>query len=83
VPFHFCLTRTSNVLQAYVNGVAHGPASSTLTAPDGGGSAVFTFGGGVSTLAGAMLCSELKVIASALNSTQVAAEAELTIGQLY
>lgn len=83
VPFHYAVTRTANVVQHYVNGVAHGPASSALTAPDGGTTSKLSLGGGVTTLGAAFLCAEFKVIASGLNSTQVAAEAERSIGQLY
>ncbi len=86
VPFHFAAVRESNKWQFYVNGVAHGPQSSTLTAPDGGTSGTFYVGGGTAGVggqAGPLLMAELKIIGSALNSTQIAAEADLTIGQLY
>lgn len=83
VPFHLAVTRTSNVVQFYVNGVAHGPASSALTAPDGGGSTVLNVGGDASNLCGPMMLAELKIIGSALSAPQVLAEAERTIGALY
>lgn len=83
VPFHFAVTRASNVIQAYVNGVAHGPASSALTTPTGGTSGALWVGGAVTTLCAPLLLSELKIIGSALSAPQVLAEAERTIGALY
>lgn len=36
VPFHFAATRTSNIVQMYVNGKPWGPPSNALTTPTGG-----------------------------------------------
>src|SRR6185369_8603719 len=41
---HVAVTRTSNVIQFYLNGRAYGAASSTLVTPDGGGSGRFRVG---------------------------------------
>jgi len=84
IPFHFCVTRVSNVIQFYVNGVALGGVSSALTAPTGGGTATLIVGSNVAfSLAAAMLIGDLKIAATGLSAAQVAAEAELSIGQLY
>lgn len=79
---HFAVTRTSNVIQFYVDGYAFGAASGTLTTPTGGTSGNITVGApnniGVSPTTGCI--SSLKIIASALSASQVAAEAELALG---
>lgn len=82
--FHLMVTRTANVIQFYVNGTAFGPASSALTATDGGSvSELFVGGvGGVgiaNVLTGTMLAS-LVIIPSALTAAQVKAEYNRTLG---
>lgn len=80
---HVAATRTSNVIQFYLNGRAFGAASSALTTPDGGTTSVFRVGGDASQNAVVGNISSLKVIASSLSAAQVAAEFNRTLGPLY
>lgn len=79
---HFAMTRRSNVIRTYINGILV-DTSSTLTAPTGGSNCrlrVATQGRGWSppcTLA------SLKIVSSGLTDTQIAAEYNRTMGRLY
>lgn len=87
VPCHFAVTRTSDVIQFYLNGQAIGAASSALTTPTGGTSSVFHLGGEVGTGTNFVpkysSIASVKVIASALSSAQVLSEYQATLGQYY
>lgn len=80
---HFAMTRVSNVINLYLNGVLV-ETSSALTTPTGGGSSVFRVGSqsGRGT-APACTIASLKVVASALTGTQIAQEYNLTLGRYY
>lgn len=80
---HLAATRSSNVIQYYLNGRPFGAASSALTTPDGGTTSVFRVGGDAAQNAVNGNISSLKVIASALSAAQVAAEFNLTLGAFY
>lgn len=80
--FHLAVTRTSDVIQMYVNGVPLGAASGTLTTATGGSGSSFRFG----TQGGAPLAvalASLKVIGSALTAAQVKAEYNRTFGPVF
>ncbi len=77
---HMAVTRTSNVLQYYLNGRAYGSASGSLTTPDGGGSGRFRVGSPDSLFGPESVMSSLKVCNIALTAAQVAAEYNLTVG---
>lgn len=81
-PCHFAATRTSNVIQFYLNGLAFGAASTTLTAPTGGGAAIMSIGS-AGVQGPNMWLASLKVIPSALTSTQVLNEYRRTLGTFY
>lgn len=83
VVHHFAATRTSNVIQFYLNGRAFGVASSALTTPDGGTTSVFRIGGDGAQNAITGNIASLKVIASALSASQIAGEFNLTLGSYY
>lgn len=79
---HLAVTRTSNVIQFYLNGVPAGVASSALITPFDGNSGSFVVGDvGVN----APLCgiASLKIIASALTSTQILGEYNRTMGRAF
>jgi hypothetical protein len=77
--FHLAVTRTSNVVQIYVNGAPLGAASGALTTPTDGTASNFQFGSQGGAPLAVMLAS-LKVIASALTAAQVKAEYNRTLG---
>jgi hypothetical protein len=82
--FHFAATRTANVIQFYVDGKTHGPASSALTAPTDGSASIFWVGGiagtGTASVFSGMAMASLKIIPSALTAAQVLAEYNRTLG---
>ncbi len=83
---HLAATRTSNVIQFYVNGRAFGAASSALNAPTDGSAAqlwVGGQGGTTPTLAPDCSLSSLKIVASALSAAQIKAEFNRTLGRFY
>lgn len=82
---HFAMTRTSNVIQFYLNGRTLGAASSTLSTPAGGTSGLFSIGGDTNgPLPGPVVTmASVKVIGSALNATQVKSEYTRTLGGFY
>lgn len=82
-PFHFCTTRIGNIIRNYVDGTLIGVASGALTTPTGGASGSLFLGGETGTTHPSFLCADFKVIGAGLDDSQVAAEAERTIGQLY
>jgi hypothetical protein len=82
---HFAVTRTSNVIRFYSNGVQVGAASSALTTPtDGSASLLFVGGtggtGSTERFYTRFYMSSLKVIASALTAAQVKSEYNRTLG---
>ena len=80
----FAATRTSNVVQFYLNGAKWGPASSTLTAPDGGGSGHLWIGGwspGANTFRVKGQIKTVKIIGSALTEAQMMTEYERVTGE--
>lgn len=80
---HFAMTRISNVIRIYLNGVLV-ETSSALTTPTGGSSSVFRVGA-ASNRGTAPACSiaSLKVVASGLTGSQVTAEYNRTLGRFY
>lgn len=83
VPFHFAMTRISNVIRYYCNGVLLGAASGTLTAPTGGASGSLYLGGHSASLHPNFLVADFKVIAAGLVGSDVLAESNRSIGALY
>lgn len=83
-PFHFALTRASDVISFYINGVQAGASSGTLTTPTGGGSGTFNIGSfeGISSFIFGGVAS-VKLIASALTAVQVKDEYNRTLGPVY
>lgn len=80
---HLAVTRTSDVIKVYLNGVLV-ETSSALTTATGGGSSVFRVGSHSSRgSAPACVIASLKVVASALTGTQIAQEYNLTLGRYY
>jgi len=79
---HFAVTRISNVVQFYCNGLPLGSPSGTLTAPTGGSASVFHLGQGA-TPAGEGIVRSLKVIASGLSAAQVKAEYNRCLGTVF
>lgn len=82
-PFHFAMTRISNVVQFYINGRPWGAASSTLTTPDGGGSGRFRIGGPGNVGGPEGVTASVKLVASGLTAAQIAAEYNRTLGGFY
>jgi len=82
---HFAVTRTSNVIQYYLNGQPLGAASTALTTPTGGSISTLKVGGSEdgASFGPPMMMASLKIIASALTSAQILGEYRLTLGQLY
>ena len=84
VLFHLMVTRTSNVIQFYVDGVPFGPASGVLTATDDGSASMLWFGGiagtGPARLQTGTVCSSAVIIPSALTADQVKAYYNRTLG---
>lgn len=80
--FHLAITRTSNVVQFYVNGLPLGPASSALTTPTGGSSSTFQFGFGGGAPLAAQIAS-IKIVPNALTATNIKSEYNRTLGNLY
>jgi len=80
---HVAVTRTSNVVQNYLNGVAWGAASSGLTTPTGGSISKFRIGGSSGVNGPTCIIASVKVIASALTSAQVKSEYNNTLGNFY
>lgn len=80
---HFAMTRRSNVIRTYIDGVLV-DTSATLSTPTGGSSSRFRVGS-VSGRGLAPLCAmaSLKVITSGLTDSQVAAEYNRTLGRFY
>lgn len=79
---HFAMTRRSNVIRTYINGVLV-DTSSALTTPTGGSFAKFriaTQGRGWSP---AMTLASLKVVATGLTDANIATEYNRTVGRLY
>lgn len=81
-PCHFAMTKTSNVIQFWLNGAVIG-TSGSQTATTGGSLDKLRVGGDASAPSLAGVVASLKIVASALNSTQIAAEYSRTIGRLY
>lgn len=80
---HLAVTRTSNVVQFYLNGRVLGPASSALTAPDGGSTSVL-FIGDIAGGSNVECClHSLKIVASALTATQVKGEYNRCLGAVF
>jgi hypothetical protein len=79
---HIAVTRTSDVVQNYLNGVAWGAASSALTTPTGGSDSEFRIGS-AGTSAPTCIIASVKVIASALTATQIKGEYNNTLGNFY
>lgn len=80
--FHLAVTRISNVIQMYVNGLPLGAASSALTTPTGGTASSFRFG----TQGGAPLAvalASVEVIASGLTAAQIKAKYNKTFGPVF
>lgn len=82
-PCHFAMTRSSQVVQFYLNGRTWGAASGTLGTPTGGGSGRFRIGGTGSIGGPEGITASVKVIASALTAAQVAVEYNRTLGGFY
>lgn len=81
---HLAVTRTSNVVQFYLDGVAWGSASSTLTAPNGGESGRFRVGNSTtSSPPPPSVLSSLKVIRRALTAAEIKSEYASTLGPQY
>lgn len=76
---HFAVTRASNIIQFYCNGLPLGAASTALTAPTGGTAGNFQLGQQGSSGCECQIAS-LKIIASALTAAQVKGEYNRTLG---
>jgi len=87
VPFsglcHWAVTRTSGVVQFYVNGRASGAASTSLTSPTDGTGGTFKIGSDATSPATACTLASVKVVASALSATNIKSEYLKTLGGLY
>lgn len=83
-PAHYAATRTSNVIQWYVNGQPMGAASGTMATPDGGSNGKLRIGS-VDALASPFtgFMASIKIISSALSAAQVLAEYNRTVGRYY
>lgn len=79
---HVAATRTSNVIQFYLNGRAVGSASSALTTPTGGTSGRFSVGYSGQSGPECVLAS-LKVCNIALSAAQIATEYNITLGPVF
>jgi hypothetical protein len=79
---HFAVTRISNVVQFYCNGLPLGSPSGTLTAPTGGGSSVFHFGQGATAACEAIVRS-FKIIAFGASAAQIKAEYNRCLGSVF
>ncbi len=79
---HFAATRTSQVIQFYLNGQPFGDPSSALIAPNGGSTSVFRIGNHTGLTAIAAIRS-LKIVTSALSAAQIKNEYYLTLGNIY
>ncbi len=76
-PVHLAVTRISNVVQFYLNGLPWGLPSSALTTPAGGTSGAFNVSSGSNRIFG------LKIIASGLTAAQIKAEYNRTMGVAF
>lgn len=81
-PCHLALTKTSNVLQFYLNGQTIG-TSGSQTATSGGSLDKLRVGGDTSAPSLVGVMASLKIVASALSGAQITAEYSRTIGRLY
>lgn len=83
---YLSMTRASNVVQFYLNGLPFGPASATLQPPTGGAGAV-RFIVGTSVPSGGstsrFVIMSLKVIARALSDAEIKAEYNYTLGPAF
>lgn len=80
---HMAVTRTSGVVQAYLNGRRWGSASSALTTPTGGGSGNFRLGSDATPEYFHGAFASVKLIGSALSAAQVRAEYNRTMGPAF
>lgn len=82
---HFAVTRTSNVIQFYLNGTVLGSASSALTAATGGTNSKLRIGSAVTSFqpVQASILASVKVLASALTADQIRGEYNNTLGNFY
>ncbi len=82
-PFHLAMTRASNIVQFYLNGVSISPPSASLTGPTGGSSGRFRIGSNdvAQHLTGAM--TSVKVLAFALSPAQITSEYNRTLGATF
>lgn len=76
--YYIAATRIGQVVQFYINGLPFGSASSALTAPDGGTSAVLRVGVG-----GSWACMGLKISDGGLSDAQIKAEYNRTMGVAF
>jgi hypothetical protein len=83
---HFAATRTSNVIQFYLNGLPAGAASTALTTPTGGTAGklhVLSSSSSVSNKPSNATISSLKIIPTALSAAQIKAEYNRTFGKAF
>lgn len=81
---HVAATRTSNVVQFYLNGRAQGAASSALTTPVGGSNGRLFIGyPDVGYLGPECVMSSLKICNTALTAAQIATEYNTTLGPVF
>jgi hypothetical protein len=76
---HLAVTRTSNVIQFYVNGRPYGNASTALVTPTGGADSRLRLGSTLAVRSKGIMASA-KLIASALTAAQIRAEYQLCMG---
>ena len=76
---HVAVTRTSNVIQPYLNGRTWGSASSALTTPTGGGDGRLRLGADAATRIKGVMASA-KLVGSALTAAQIMAERNFCLG---
>ena len=79
---HFAVTRSSNVIQFYLNGRALGAASSALNAATGGADGRLYIGGSATGSWAGYLAS-VKLIGSALTAAEIRAEYNRTMGPAF
>lgn len=78
-PFHFAVTRVSNVVQFYLNGVAFGSPSGVLVAPAGGTSSTLIVNSG----GGDWSCMGLRIENIGKTAAQIKADYNATMGVAY
>ncbi len=82
---HFAVTRTSDVIQFYLNGLPFGAASGTLATATGGTASTFHIGNIEGIVSQALECAlgSLKIVATARSAAEIKAEYNRCLGSVY